>query len=79
MIEESSRFTCVNLLYGDVGCVLKEGLPTRGQHRLRYNHIDGNSRDIYSLILKVMADDPPIIELGMEELMGSKIILAFRR
>ncbi len=69
MAEESCRFTCVNLPYGDVVRVLKEGPPTRGQQRLRYNLIDGSSRDIYSLILKVMADDPPIIELGMEELM----------
>ena len=69
MVEESCRFTCVNLPYGDVVRVLREGPPTRGQQRLRYKLTDGTSRDIYSLILKVMADDPPIIELGMEELM----------
>lgn len=69
MVEESCRFTCVNLPYGDVVRILREGPPTRGQQRLRYKLTDGTSRDIYSLILKVMADDPPIIELGMEELM----------
>ncbi len=69
MVEESCRFTCVNLPYGDVVRVLREGPPTRGQQRLRYKLTDGTSRDIYSLILKVMADDPPIIELGIEELM----------
>lgn len=68
-VEESCRFACMNLPYGDVVRILKEGPPTRGQKRLKYNLADGTSRDIYSLILKLLADDPPLIELVMEELM----------
>lgn len=69
MIEESCRFTCMNLPYADVVRVLKAGPPTRGQQRLRYPLTDGTKRDIYSLILKILADNPPLIELNLEELM----------
>lgn len=69
MIEESCRFTCMNLPYGDVVRVLKAGPPTRGQKRLQYELSDGSKRDIYGVILKVLADNPPLVELGIEELM----------
>lgn len=69
MISESCRFTCMNLPYSDVVRVLKAGPPTRGQQRLQYTLSDGSKRDIYSLILKVLADNPPLIELDIEELM----------
>lgn len=69
VIEESCRFTCMNLPYGDVVRVLKSGPPTRGQQRLKYTLKDGSRRDIYSLILKILADNPPLIKMGMEELM----------
>lgn len=69
MIEESCKFTCMNLPYGDVVRILKAVPPTRGQQRLRYRLSDGSNRDIYSLILKVLADNPPLIELEIEELM----------
>lgn len=69
MIQESCRFTCMNLPYGDVVRVLESGPSTRGQKRLQYELVDGTKRDIYSLILKVLADNPPLIELSIEELM----------
>lgn len=69
MIDESCRFTCMNLPYGDVVRVLKSGPSTRGQQRLKYGLKDGTKRDIYSLLLKILADNPPLVELGIEELM----------
>lgn len=69
MIEESCRFTCMNLPYSDVVRVLKAGPPTRGQQRLQYTLADGSRHDIYSLILKILADNPPLVELGIDELM----------
>ena len=69
MIEESCRFICLNQPYADVVRVLKAGPPTRGQQRLRYTLQDGSKRDIYSLILKILADNPPLIKLPLEELM----------
>lgn len=69
MIEESCRFTCMNLPYADIVRVLKFGPPTRGQKRLRYRLTDGNSLDIYSLLLKILADNPPLVKLSLKELM----------
>lgn len=68
IIEESCRFTCANLPYADVVRILKSGPPTRGQQRLKYNMKDGSKRDIYSVILKTLADNPPLIELNLSEL-----------
>lgn len=70
VIEESCRFTCANLPYADVVRVLKAGPPTRGQKRLKYKLIDGSQRDVYSLILKMLADNPPLVEMELEELMN---------
>lgn len=50
--------------------VLKAGPPTRGQKRLNYEMMDHSKRDIYSLILKVLADNPPLVEMELEELMN---------
>lgn len=69
VVEESCRFTCMNLPYADVVRVLKAGPPTRGQKRLQYQLQDGSRRDIYSLMLKVLSDNPPLIEIEMKELM----------
>lgn len=69
VIEESCRFTCMNLPYGDVVRVLKAGPSTRGQQRLQYTLSDGSKRDIYGLILKVLSDNPPLVELSIEEIM----------
>lgn len=69
VIEESCRFTCMNLPYGDIVRVLKAGPSTRGQQRLQYTLSDGSKRDIYGLILKVLSDNPPLVELSIEELM----------
>ena len=69
IIEESCRFTCMNLPYKDVVRILKAGPSTRGQQRLKYTLKDGSQQDIYGLILKILADNPPLVELRIEELM----------
>ncbi len=69
IIEESCRFTCMNFPYADVVRVLKAGPSTRGQQRLRYTLKNGSRLDIYSLILKILADNPPLVELSIGELM----------
>ena len=68
-IEESCRFTCMNLPYKDVVRILKAGPSTRGQQRLKYTLKDGSQQDIYGLILKILADNPPLVELRINELM----------
>lgn len=47
----------------------KAGPPTRGQKRLQYELKDGSHKDIYSFLLKVWADNPPLVEIEIEELM----------
>lgn len=68
-IEESCRFTCMNLPYKDVVRILKAGPSTRGQQRLKYILKNGSQQDIYGLILKILADNPPLVELRIDELM----------
>jgi len=68
VVEESCRFTCINLPYADVVRILKAGPPTRGQKRLQYELKDQSHRDIYGLILKVLADNPPLVEIELAEL-----------
>ena len=53
VIEDSCRFTCTNLSYGDVVRVLKAGPPTRGQRRLRYNLTDKSQRDVYLSLIHI--------------------------
>ena len=67
-IEQGCRYACVNLPYADVVRFFKAGPPTRGQKRGKYLLADGTQKDIYSLILKVLADNPPLLEVGLEEL-----------
>jgi len=69
VVEESCRFTCINLPYGDVVRILKAGPPTRGQKRLQYQLKDHTYKDIYSFILKILADNPPLVEIDLEEVM----------
>lgn len=68
VIMESCRFTCNNFPYSDVVRVLKSGPPTRGQKRLTYELQDGSRRDIYSIILKAIADNPPRVEISFEHI-----------
>ena len=69
-ITDSCRFTCMNLPYADVVRVLKAGPPTRGQKRLKYMLKDQSKRDIYSFLLKILGDNPPLVEIDMEELLN---------
>ncbi len=43
-IEESGRFTCMNLPYKDAVRILKAGPSTRGKQRLKYILKDGSNR-----------------------------------
>lgn len=68
-IEKACNLSCVNLPYADVVRFYKSGPSSRGQKRLHYILNDGSKRDIYNLILKTLADNPPLIELDFTELM----------
>jgi len=77
VVEESCRFTCVNFPYGSVVKLLKAGPFTRGQKRLKYELSDGLKLDLYSIVLKILADNPPCTELNFENIfrrVDSKVI-----
>ncbi|MTT31569.1 ATP-binding protein [Terrilactibacillus sp. BCM23-1] len=69
-LEESYRFTTINLPYKEVVKKLEAGPYTRGQKRKRYElaNTNGEKVDIYSLLLKAIAQDPPIISISLEEI-----------
>lgn len=69
-IEQGCKYACVNLPYADVVRFFKAGPPTRGQKRWTYLLKDGTKKDIYNLILKVLADNPPLLEISLEELLN---------
>ena len=68
VVEESCRFTCVNFPYESVVKLLKAGPFTRGQKRLKYELSDGLRLDLYSIVLKILADNPPCTELEFENI-----------
>lgn len=67
-LEESYRFTTLNFEYKDVIKTLKEGPNTRGKRRKLYKIITGESMDVYGLIIKAIAENPPIMGLSLDEI-----------
>lgn len=67
-IEASCEFTCINFPYLSVVKMLKDGPPSRGQQRIKYKLTNGEDLDIYSLILKVLALNPPHTSLEFDEI-----------
>lgn len=68
VVEESCRLTCINFPYESVVRLLKAGPFTRGQKRLKYELSDGMELDLYSILLKILADNPPCTKLDFEEI-----------
>ncbi|HEY9063136.1 MAG TPA: ATP-binding protein [Pseudobacteroides sp.] len=68
IIDNSCKFNALNLNYKDVIKKLKEGPSTRGQQRKTYEIMNGQKVDIYSFILRAIAENPPIISIHLEEL-----------
>ncbi|ADK07997.1 TPA: ATP-binding protein [Bacillus cereus biovar anthracis] len=67
-MQESYRFTTANLPYQEVVKKLQEGPSTRGQKRKTYELIDGKHLDVYSTLLRAMAEDPPTISIPLDEI-----------
>lgn len=67
-LEESYKFTTLNFEYKDVIKTLKEGPNTRGKRRKLYKIITGESMDVYGLIIKAIAENPPIMGLSLDEI-----------
>lgn len=68
MLEESYRFTTINLPYREVVKKIMAGPSTRGQKRKKYRLENGEEADIYHLLLKAIAKNPPVISISLDEM-----------
>lgn len=68
LLEKSYQFTTINLPYKEVMNRIKSGPPTRGQKRKTYKINGQESLDIYGIILKSIALDPPLISITLDEI-----------
>jgi hypothetical protein len=67
LLETAYRYTTANFEYGDVVSLMQKGPNTRGKSRSTFRTIDGHDRDIYELIVKSIAENPPIMKLEFED------------
>lgn len=74
-IEKSFRFSTLNLDYGKVANVIRQGKNPRGKSRKSYQTEKLGELDLYGLILEALAVDPPIVSVGFEGLMNRVLSL----
>lgn len=67
ILETAYRYTTANFEYGDVVAFLKKGPNPRGKSRKHFKAKDGRSYDLYELIVKSIAENPPIMQLEFED------------
>ena len=67
ILEIAYRYTTANFEYGDVVAFLKKGPNPRGKSRKHFKAKDGRSYDLYELIVKSIAENPPIMQLEFED------------
>ncbi|MFB5761995.1 ATP-binding protein [Paenibacillus medicaginis] len=61
------KATTINLPYKDIVKRLKSGPPTRGQQRKTYSIGSGEEVDIYDLLIKALALDPPSTYITLDD------------
>lgn len=67
ILETAYRYTTANFEYGDVVFLMQKGPNTRGKSRNTFRTVDGHDHDIYELIVKSIAENPPIMKLEFED------------
>ena len=67
MLETAYRYTTANFEYGDVVSFMLKGPNTRGKSRNMFLAYNGQEYDIYELIVKSIAENPPIMKLKFED------------
>lgn len=67
ILEKAYKFTTMNFEYEDVVKVLKAGPDQRGKKRKIYNTNFGYL-DIYGLIIKSIASNPPLMGLSLDDI-----------
>lgn len=76
IIKKAYKFSTLNLDFKNVTAVISNGKTKRGRERKKYCTSKGEL-DLYSLILEAIAQDPPIEEIGFDDLLTriNKIIV----
>ena len=67
ILETAYHYTTANFEYGDVVSLMQKGPNTRGKNRNTFRTASGEERDIYELIVKSIAENPPIMKLEFED------------
>lgn len=67
VLETAYRYTTANFEYGDVVALMRKGPSTRGKNRNKFQIKDGCRCDLYELIVKSIAENPPIMKLEFED------------
>lgn len=67
ILKTAYRYTTANFEYGDVVALMQKGPNMRGKGRNRFCAYDGQEYDIYELIVKSIAENPPIMRLEFED------------
>ncbi|MGL5751147.1 MAG: hypothetical protein ACRCXT_11505 [Paraclostridium sp.] len=68
ILEKAYKFTTANFGYSDVVNVLSKGPLSKGKKRNIYKTKNGESMDLYQLIVESLADDPPLIGLTIDDI-----------
>ena len=67
LLETAYHYTTANFEYGDVVSLMQKGPNTRGKSRNTFRTANGEEHDIYELIVKSIAENPPIMKLEFED------------
>lgn len=67
ILKTAYRYTTANFEYGDVVSLMQKGPNTRGKSRNMFRAENGQEYDIYELIVKSIAENPPIMKLEFED------------
>ncbi len=66
LLETAYRYTTANFEYNDVVTLMKKGPNTRGKNRNLFIAKDGGQYDLYELIVKSIAENPPLMKLDFD-------------
>lgn len=67
ILKTAYRYTTANFEYGDVVSLMQKGPNTRGKSRNKFQAKDGSLYDLYELIVKSIAENPPIMRLKFDD------------
>lgn len=68
ILKTAYRYTTANFEYRDVVSLMQKGPNMRGKSRNHFRADDGKEYDIYELIVKSIAENPPIMKLKLEDM-----------